>query len=300
MLRASLDDLKRSPSERLHAACALAEFGEFDCAFPFASLKDTDPGEYPNVVRALADAPDAWFSALDDQIEAADANKDWPFKTRLAVVALHLGRRAPAEDMLEFEGRPDPVQRSVFIETLPKWHADPDQVKRHVMDAEHAGLRSGICLGVGSTEDLTPAVQAEWQSLLMEWYCNQPDGGTHSAAGWALRQWNVPIDDVRRSRQGDGWTVTEQIRLTMIRIPHGQFEREVRSEQDVPKQVVRITRDFMLSDREITIGLFREFVDDEEYQGEKPKWEGEFKLPGSILAHPVQQVNWYDAVMFCN
>ena len=76
------------------------------------------------MVDALERAPDAWLSTLDDQIEAADANRGWPLKARLAIVALHLGKQAPAEDMLEFRERPDPIQRTVFIETFANWHAD--------------------------------------------------------------------------------------------------------------------------------------------------------------------------------
>lgn len=85
--------------------------------------------------------------------------------------------------------------------------------------------------------------------------------------------------------------------LTTIQIsPRWGLSRYV----DEHKQIVRITQDFFLSDREITFELFRRFVADEEYQGEKPRWEGEDKYPESSPAHPVQAVSWYDAVMFCN
>jgi formylglycine-generating enzyme required for sulfatase activity len=111
----------------------------------------------------------------------------------------------------------------------------------------------------------------------------------------------VPIDEVRLSGNAEGWIVTKQTSLTMIRIPAGQFERQVGSENEEKRQVVQISGDFLLSDREITINLFQRFVNDEEYRGDKPTaWEGEYNFPDASPAHPVQKVNWYDAVMFCN
>ncbi len=296
ILRTRFDESDGDATVQLHVACALAEFGESDFVFPLAALKDASPGECSNIVRALEDAPDAWLSALDDQIKAADVNKDWPFKAKLAIVALHLGNLLPAEDMLEFENRPDPIQRTVFIETLPNWHDDLEQLKQHVVGAEHPGLRSGICLAIGSIQDIAATAQAEWENLLTDWYCTQPDGGTHSAAGWALRQWNgtePPIDEAQLRGKERGWTVTEQTGLTMIRIPAGQFIRQ-------GTDLVQISRDFLLSDCEITIGLFRQFVDDEEYQGEKPKREREYEVFGATPSLPVQNVSWSHAVMFCN
>jgi len=301
MLRTRFDDTDSEPSQKLHVACALAEFNELDFVFPFACLKDAKPGECTNAVRALNNTPDAWLSTLDDEIKAADANQDWLFKARLAVVALHLGKLSPAEDMLEFENRLDPIQRTVFIETLPNWHADLESLKQHIANAEHPGLRSGVCLAMGSIENLAGETKTQWQDLLTRWYSTQPDGGTHSAAGWALRQWDLPIDNVRLRGKADGWTVTEQTGLTMIHIRDGQFKRPLDFRDPSSKQqTVRLAQDFLLSDREITVDLFRQFVDDEEYHGDKPKWKGEQKFPGATPAHPVQKVNWFDAVMFCN
>ncbi|MBL7043119.1 MAG: protein kinase [Pirellulaceae bacterium] len=305
LLRTRLDESDGDRTGQLHVACALAEFGGFDFVFPFACFKVAKPGECPNVVNALQDAPDAWLSAMDDQIKAAHANKDWPFKARLAIVALHLGNLVPAEDMLEFEGRPDPIQRTVFIETLPNSHADLKQLKQHVADAKHPGLRSGICLAVGSIEDISPAVQAEWESLLTNWYSGQPDSGTHSAAGWALRQLTgaePPIDDANFHGKEADWIYSEQTGLTMIRIQAGRLEESFLA---VPvgkqeKPAIRAIGEFLLSDREITVGLFRRFIDDAEYQGVKPEWPGEYDFPRSSPEHPAQRVNLFDAIMFCN
>jgi len=297
ILRTRLDQSDIEPTQRLHAACALAGLDEFAFVFPFASIRDANLGECSNVIDALEDAPRTWLYVLNSEIDAADANQDWPFKARLAIVALHLGRKAPAEDMLEFERRPDPVQRTVFIETFANWHGDLGQLTQQIVGAEHPGLRSGICLAVGSMDGIDGQAKARWESLLTEWYSTQPDCGTHSAAGWALRQWNgaePPIDHTKLRDKERGWTVTSKTGLTMIRIPAGRFEQEIGRGRDSKRQIVRMTQDFLLSDREITIELFREFANDEEYQVKNHEWE-----PG-LDGHPVAAVDWYAAVMFCN
>ena len=89
----------------------------------------------------------------------------------------------------------------------------------------------------------------------------------------------------------------------MLRIPAGEFIREIAETQETEgrQQTVRITRDFFLSDREITVRLFQQFIDDAEYAGERPDdWHGVGREVSLSAEHPVQQVNWYDAVMFCN
>jgi formylglycine-generating enzyme required for sulfatase activity len=159
-----------------------------------------------------------------------------------------------------------------------------------------------------------PIKRAWGASLLTEWYFS-PDGGTHSAAGWALRQWNLPeppVDETRLGGKEGGWMVTQQTGLTMIRIPAGQFERTLDELSGMKKlvesalglastkkQTVTITRDFLLSDREVTVELFQRFIDDAEYEGDKPA-EGKGEARFGESSDPVGYVSWYDAAMFCN
>ena len=65
---------------------------------------------------------------------------------------------------------------------------------------------------------------------------------------------------------------------------------------------MQLTRAFFLSDREISVGQFQQFISDAKYpNGEKPeKWPGAAAEISPTPDHPVQQVNWYDAVLFCN
>jgi formylglycine-generating enzyme required for sulfatase activity len=142
-----------------------------------------------------------------------------------------------------------------------------------------------------------------WQPLLLNWYQQAPDTGTRSAAGRALRQWGLPVREIASSPEptkGRQWYVNS-VGITMLRIGGGAFSRRYNWVRNSPTQQVRITRPFFLSDREISVGLYERFMGDTEYPYEKSKdWPGANKTISHTPDHPVQNVSWYDAVMFCN
>jgi formylglycine-generating enzyme required for sulfatase activity len=82
----------------------------------------------------------------------------------------------------------------------------------------------------------------------------------------------------------------------MLRIPGGQVVN------DFEGNPVEVTEDFLLSDREISVGLFQQFMDDPAYPAaQKPiDWKSGDTNISPTADHPVQQVRWYDAVLFCN
>ena len=62
---------------------------------------------------------------------------------------------------------------------------------------------------------------------------------------------------------------------------------------------------YWIASCEVTRGDFEAFINDNQYQGEKPtdRKESElyhYKETSPTLYHPVQNVSWYDAVMYCN
>jgi formylglycine-generating enzyme required for sulfatase activity len=65
---------------------------------------------------------------------------------------------------------------------------------------------------------------------------------------------------------------------------------------------VQLTRAFFLSDREISVGQFQQFINDADYpNGEKPtNWPGAGAEYSPSSDHPARKVNWYDAIVFCN
>ena len=139
--------------------------------------------------------------------------------------------------------------------------------------------------------------------MLTQWYETASDSATHSAAGWALSQWGIETPALPATSQpseGRQWLVNS-LGMTLLEINPGEFVRKDQT-SGAKEQTVQLTRAFLLSDREISVGQFQQFISDANYPtGEKPeKWPGADARVSPTPDHPVQQVNWYDAVLFCN
>ena len=293
------------PQRKLGLAYAMAQYGEVDVPFLVSRIEHSTPEEVDNLAAALGRARQVSSEAIHDLAKKAAAEKNWRLEARLAVVALHLDDDRIAADMCRIDDRPDPVQRTIFIDELPAWHGDVTKLATYCQSRSDAALRSGLCLAVGSipSVQLTDAERKAWKPVLTHWYETAPDGGTHSAAGWALRQWGIEAPASPATSQPDEgrqWLVNS-LGMTLLKINPGEF---VRKDQTVraKDQRVQLTRAFFLSDREISVGQFQQFISDANYPNEeKPeKWPGADAQTSPTSDHPVQQVDWYDAVLFCN
>jgi hypothetical protein len=178
----------REDRNKLRLAYALANLGEDDTDFLVAQIETAQPDEVDNLVAALAQKENDSLAAIEEQAAACEANKKWSLKARLAVIAFHLGDPRLASDMCQIEDRPDPSERSAFIKEVAVWHGDLQNLVRKLgelpEEAIDPSLRSGLCLGVGSIEF---EKEKAWTEVFNEWFETQPDTGTHSAAGFALR-----------------------------------------------------------------------------------------------------------------
>ncbi|HEV3006463.1 MAG TPA: SUMF1/EgtB/PvdO family nonheme iron enzyme [Pirellulales bacterium] len=162
-------------------------------------------------------------------------------------------------------------------------------------------------MGTISPESLAPAERNEATDVLAEFYVRAPDGGTHAAAGWALRQWKQPLPAIEtRSRPPAGrlWFVNGQ-GMTMVEVAAGKFTMGTDTggeDNEKPAHEVALTRPWYLGDREVTVEQFQRFIDDEEYAAaEKPVgWQGSFQQYSPTPDCPMSHVNWFDAVLYCN
>jgi formylglycine-generating enzyme required for sulfatase activity len=117
---------------------------------------------------------------------------------------------------------------------------------------------------------------------------------------------------------------TNSIGMKLVQLPAGEFDMgasdsdELASKDEGPRHRVRIRRPFMMGIHEVTVGQFRAFVDATNYvtAAERGKSSGfisetrtfQYDQQGfnwknlgwkQTDDHPVLNVNWFDAVAFC-
>jgi serine/threonine protein kinase/formylglycine-generating enzyme required for sulfatase activity len=293
------------PQHKLALAYAMARCGQVDVPFLVSQVQRSAPEEVDNLAAAFGRARQASSGAIHDLAKKAAAEQNWRLEARLAVVALHLEDDAIATDMCRIEGRPDPIQRTIFIDEFATWHGDVTKMATYYQARSDAALRSGLCLGLGGipSGQLTDAERNAWKPVLTLWYETASDGVTHSAAGWALRRWGIEAPALSATSQpseGRQWLVNS-LGVTLLKINPGVFVRKDQT-PEAKDQTVQLTRAFFLSDPEISVGQFQQSISDANCPNrEKPEeWPGADSRISPTQDHPVQEVNWYDAVLFCN
>ena len=297
------DAAKRTP-ERLHAAFALAEFGEVETEFLVRNVATATDGECPNIVRALSGSRNVAVNLLHEYSEAASVSKDDKARARMAIVAMHLGDPRAAIDLCAIADNPTP--RRLFEEALVAWNAGLQDIADQVDRADDATLRAAMCLGLGrfSPENMPDEERRTATQFLRASYQYSPDPGTHSAARWALRQWNFELpelDDAKHPSDSRNWYINT-VGMTMLRLPAGRFRMGNEKEFEAKPIDVTLTKGFYLADREVNVQQFQQFIDDPGLaMSDKPEnWKGHDTRDSPTPTHPVQRVNWYDAILYCN
>ena len=179
----------RSAAAELHRklglAYALAEYGAGDADFLCSQIKLSAPEEVDNFATAFGHAREVSLRAIQALAAQSQSGQDWRLKARLAVVALQLGDDQIVADMCRIDDRPDPVQRTIFVDEFPAWHGDLEKLVAHCEKLSDPALRSAVCLGIGSIpgDRVLPADTAAWKPVVSEWHQTAADNVTHSAAG---------------------------------------------------------------------------------------------------------------------
>ncbi len=197
----------------------------------------------------------------------------------------------------------NPVQRTMFIQCFPAWCGPVEKLADVLQSSDDAALRSGMCLAIGSVQEPSTKARDVWQDLWSQWHARHADGGTHSASGWALRNWGAPLPKLSPQPAGDDrasdWQLT-QTGLTMIRIPAGQIDR-LNDEFIRPlRRTICISEDFWLSDCEISAAQYLAFLKDVDAEQLDQAQAITFHNRSRDPLSPITAVSWYDAVLFCN
>lgn len=249
------------------------------------------------------DGADYEVTMMDVQelADSATSRADWRLKTRLSVLAMQMGDPTLAADMLKIENRPDPVQRTFFIECFGESPGDLVRIADVVKDSTDASLRSGLSLAVGSTDSQDAEICKAWQAVFSKWIAESQYLGVPSASRWAMKAWELP-----ESPSSTKWVPPEsklkQIAtgIELIRVPAG--EGEFGKDKKIQK-----FREFWLGNKEVSWRQFQQMIQDPEFQDYRKNLATRTP-PLSPLPDLVEDskldlpasVNWDCAMEFCN
>jgi formylglycine-generating enzyme required for sulfatase activity len=173
-----------------------------------------------------------------------------------------------------------------------------------------------FALGEYQAVDLPAAEHDTFISQLMDWYTHDPSSAIHEATGWLLRQWKLE-DEARRvdqtpvpySQDREWFTLEINLQteseplqtfyLTFVVFPEGEYligspADEQDRQADETRHVVRITRQFAVSDSEVTWAQFSAFGDGQR----REVWQRQFSR-SLAPDEPVFGINWFEAVNYC-
>ena len=292
------DELKNETqpiSRRRHAAFAIVRFEPVHSAaleFLLDDIPTLPRDEMTNLVSVLA--PMHRATPLTESLKQRlnDAKSD-AVRHRFLAVQLSLGITDQAAAVCELEA--DPTSRTSLILGFKEFPGDLASVAKTLEMTEDVELRSALCVAIGKLG--AEAIETT-QETLKKLFINAPDGGTHSAADWALRQQgldhegllNLALSAPSGPQAQRGWEINK-LNMTMLKIPSREFamgpvEDDKNPSGNEPSEKFAA---FWMSDREVSIGQFYAVLK----RAKGPKSLGNPQLP-------MLEVSWFDAVEFCN
>jgi serine/threonine protein kinase len=258
-----------------------------------------------NLYQMFAGGKDEPFHRLEQGLEEGDLRKAHgeakvalaKRKANLGAALVAMGRGDRVLPLLKHS--PDPTLRSYLIDRLASGGAGARGLEAQLerQPPWEVSIRRALILALGgfSPEGLPLGEREHLVPKLLAVYRDNPDPGTHSAAEWALVQWDkrdqiteaargFPSEGVRRDR---GWYVNRAGQtLVIIRGP-GEAPP---GQKTGPKAPAWGGRSFAIGSKEVTVGEYREFKHDYLHPSKR-------EVPAD---YPVSGVSWHEAAEYCN
>jgi formylglycine-generating enzyme required for sulfatase activity len=205
---------------------------------------------------------------------------------------------------------PDPRLRSYLIHRLSRVGLIPETLIQQYRHEQDVGAKRALLLSLGDfTEFQLPARRPQLLvDELLRTYRDDPDRGLHTALDWLLRQcWGLGAEVQRVDRELAGqppgareWYVNGQVQtLVMFRHPEnflmGSADEEPARQSDEGLHHQRIPRSFALATKEVTVGQFQKFLNDN--PGMASRWERSPQKYGKD--EPIVGVTWFEAAQYC-
>jgi len=327
-------DLKRT--QRVHAAYGLIQLDGLgaqpletpEVQFLLDNIAKLPKDEGPNIVAALRTLQTRDARSLLGLLTSRlkNSGSDDAVRNRWLAVAASLNMPellasacqlptapVPPDSLLTY-----PSQRTTFIHGFSDFPGALDKIAVLLADKSLSPETcSALCIAVGRLK--IEAAEAT-QDVLTNVYQTAPDGGTHSAARWALLQQGMTEDALDRlilpSEEKRDWeylalessdTPEKANGLTMVQIPSREFamgsviddvgggENSGWTGDPTADDTLDTFPAIWVSDREITVGQFKVLLP----QFKNTAVKNAAKVPDADRL-PVRSVSWYDAIEFCN
>ena len=230
-------------------------------------VRSADATENPNVVSILKTKSNSQYvaTALESSFRKSISIDD---QLRYSLMAFELGDRSHLEEMLK-SADADPTGethlRHRFFEFSGMTPAElAKQLLAEDIDRNVKLLLLTILFKDDLQLELDKGLQSEILGEVLRMYQLDPDRKSHSIAKWILRKnaLELPKIDSKPRRQ---WRQLEQ-GITLVNVAGGTVEYFNDQADDLAVPV----REFLVSDTEVTLGQFLQFVEDEEFAGERP------------------------------
>jgi formylglycine-generating enzyme required for sulfatase activity len=217
----------------------------------------------------------------------------WKKQANAAVCLLALGEHDAVWPLLKHT--PNPSLRSFIIERLARLGADCQILSVRLAQESDPSIQQALILALGDfdADNISNQQRQNTVKQLVNLYRSHPDSGVHSAAAWALRQWQEEqivkgLDDELRSYTSQGrrsWLVNSQGQ-TFIAV-NGPVEFLMGEDR---KKKVTLSHRFAIGTCEVTVAQFQRF---------RPNHEQIIEFAPHADC-PVNNVSWYDAAEYCN
>lgn len=209
------------PREKLSLAFALAHFGQVEVDYLISQIDEIEDLDTANLINALRNDLNGSNEKLRQAANECSTPELQRRKARLALVALGIGDTTVPIDVYEFEGRPDPGLRTLFIDEFRRWKLDRERLVKTVINSKSPALRSAVCLGLGQipVKQISSDEKTRFGELATKWYSLQ-DSSTHSAVAWLMREWELPeptLPDAKQMIPDRNWFENSQ-GVTFVRI----------------------------------------------------------------------------------
>ncbi|HWY88710.1 MAG TPA: SUMF1/EgtB/PvdO family nonheme iron enzyme, partial [Gemmataceae bacterium] len=325
-------DANRPAVERLVIANMLASYGSKKADLLAALLLDADETSFAILLPVLAADRQRAAQVLSATAKTPLEGQNSPEATeRLArqqanagAALMRLGELDTVWPLLRHAS--DPRTRSYLVNSLALLNIEPLVLSQRLQVDQDHSVRRALLLALGDfPSDALPAAQRQKAiDAVLKLYEEDPDGGTHAAAEWTLRQWQLESvtaaceqkwrqdeegraeklartkkELAKKERGYSSWHVNKQGH-TMVVLGAAQFWMGSPATEEgrdggpdgmiEPRHHKAIVRPFTIAAKEVTVEQFLRFRPGHKYN----------ERTSPTRDCPVNMVTWYDAAAYCN